>query len=274
MKTKTCKKCGKIFPLTNEFFQPRKGAKDGFRNDCKKCISEYKKQYRKKNIEILTAKRKERYIRNKERELTKNKEYKDSHKDELKQWFKNNYEKNKEKILKRNKIYKENNKEYFKKKNKEYREKNKEYISKWKKEYNIINNKEISIKRKKYREEHLEECRQQKNISNQKRKALKRSLPYTLTNNEWNEIKNTFNYECAYCREKIELQMDHFIPLSRGGEFTKNNIIPACRRCNISKFNNDFLKWYPKQKFYSKEQEKFILEYLGYKEDKQQLKLI
>lgn len=45
------------------------------------------------------------------------------------------------------------------------------------------------------------------------------------------------NGHCFYCGCKIELQnfqMDHFIPKSRGGK-DKNNLVPACRDCNILK---------------------------------------
>lgn len=29
--------------------------------------------------------------------------------------------------------------------------------------------------------------------------------------------------------------MDHLIPLVRGGKSTKNNLVPACKECNMKK---------------------------------------
>ena len=69
------------------------------------------------------------------------------------------------------------------------------------------------------------------------------------------------------------LHQEHFIPLSKGGEYTHNNIIPACKSCNSSKQDTDFFEWYPTYEEYNEEREQFILEYLGYIEDTQQLTL-
>lgn len=104
-------------------------------------------------------------------------------------------------------------------------------------------------------------------IKEQKRKALKKSLPHNLTAEQWKAIKKEFNNQCCYCGKKDKkLTQEHFIPLTKGGEYTINNIIPACKSCNSSKNNKDFFDWYPKQPFYSKEREQKILDYLGYNE--------
>ena len=52
---------------------------------------------------------------------------------------------------------------------------------------------------------------------------------------------------CHYCGEKLELfgprkfQVDHFIPLSRGGTNYMNNLVIACPDCNREKA--DKLPW-------------------------------
>lgn len=43
---------------------------------------------------------------------------------------------------------------------------------------------------------------------------------------------------CHYCGQKFkptELTMDHLVPLARGGQSTKNNLVPACKECNAKK---------------------------------------
>lgn len=40
---------------------------------------------------------------------------------------------------------------------------------------------------------------------------------------------------CAYCGEKIafeDMQVDHVVPLRKGGADTLENMLPACRSCN------------------------------------------
>jgi len=41
---KTCSKCGKEYPITSHYFYKDSGAKDGLRNDCKKCHKATKRE--------------------------------------------------------------------------------------------------------------------------------------------------------------------------------------------------------------------------------------
>jgi len=117
------------------------------------------------------------------------------------------------------------------------------------------------------------------NIKSHRYRARKKCLPATLTLEDWETIKESFNYKCAYCglseEEHLDkyntlLHQEHFIPLSKGGEYTHNNIIPSCKGCNCSKNDKDFFEWYPRQEFYNKEREKKILKYLNYKDKNNQ----
>jgi 5-methylcytosine-specific restriction endonuclease McrA len=64
-----------------------------------------------------------------------------------------------------------------------------------------------------------------------------------------------FNNSCAYCGsfEGLNIQMEHVVPRSKGGAHCMANIVPACHKCNQSKFNHSMEKWYKNQSFYSKE---------------------
>ena len=81
------------------------------------------------------------------------------------------------------------------------------------------------------------------------------------------EIIKEFEYKCAYCGEETDLEKEHFIPVSKDGDYTIENIIPACRKCNCSKYNSDFFEWYPTYEFYDTDREIHILKYLGYEEE-------
>lgn len=54
-----------------------------------------------------------------------------------------------------------------------------------------------------------------------------------LTLPEWRGILEYFGYACAYClRTDLPLEQEHIIPLSKGGEHSANNVVPACSGCN------------------------------------------
>ena len=43
---------------------------------------------------------------------------------------------------------------------------------------------------------------------------------------------------CHYCQGRFsprDLTMDHLVPLARGGQSVKNNLVPACKSCNTQK---------------------------------------
>lgn len=78
-----------------------------------------------------------------------------------------------------------------------------------------------------------------------------------LTEKQWRETLEEFNYSCAYCgleqSEEVILQKEHIVPVDQGGPITKWNIIPACSSCNASKANQELVDWYVIQPFYSAE---------------------
>ena len=41
--------------------------------------------------------------------------------------------------------------------------------------------------------------------------------------------------ECVHCGSKSDLQVDHIIPVAKGGETVEKNLQPLCRLCNIKK---------------------------------------
>jgi 5-methylcytosine-specific restriction endonuclease McrA len=54
------------------------------------------------------------------------------------------------------------------------------------------------------------------------------------------------HYTCSYCGASgptVPLQVDHIIPISRGGADAPHNLTTACRRCNMSKGNKLISEW-------------------------------
>ena len=74
----------------------------------------------------------------------------------------------------------------------------------------------------------------------ERRRARTRNLPATLTQQEWEELLETYNHSCAYCGTpesalRKKLHQEHVIPVVQGGGYTKDNIVPACSHCNHTK---------------------------------------
>lgn len=77
-----------------------------------------------------------------------------------------------------------------------------------------------------------------------------------LTLNEWREILDRFHYRCAYCqgepqdkskRREQWLEIEHLVPLSKGGEHRAHNVVPACPECNKQKGQLTLDEWISKK---------------------------
>src|SRR5262252_3904851 len=57
-----------------------------------------------------------------------------------------------------------------------------------------------------------------------------------FTATQWQMMKKAYGYSCVYCGNVSQrLTMDHLTPLSKGGNHTLHNIVPACQSCNARK---------------------------------------
>ncbi|MEO1064845.1 MAG: HNH endonuclease signature motif containing protein [Actinomycetota bacterium] len=64
-----------------------------------------------------------------------------------------------------------------------------------------------------------------------------------LTDVEWEALRAAWG-GCAYCGATgVALQKDCVLALSRGGRYTLDNVVPACRSCNASKCNDEVTGW-------------------------------
>ena len=95
--------------------------------------------------------------------------------------------------------------------------------------------------------------REKHRIRKQRRKAKLNNLIGTLTASDWSECLLFFGHSCAYCGCGGEMTQDHVIPIDSGGNYNKENIVPACKKCNSSKRNFEMQDWYKNQLFFSAE---------------------
>lgn len=112
----------------------------------------------------------------------------------------------------------------------------------YRKVYRQAHREEIVARTAKYRQTEQGRAKQRQRKS--KRRALKRGLPNTLTEAEWQLSLDFFGNRCAYCGvADVPLAQDHIVPVSAGGGYVMGNIIPVCQRCNSSKNNLPLDTW-------------------------------
>lgn len=145
-----------------------------------------------------------------------------------------------------------------------YREAHREERLAYKKQYYKDRAEEIRTKKRIYDQAHLEEIRakarafaaahteehkkyhaewrkknpHQRAVQERRRRARKANAAVNdFTHTQWVMLQAVFKYRCAYCgkRCKGKLTMDHVTPLSKGGNHTLQNIVPACKSCNSKK---------------------------------------
>ncbi|MBI1350822.1 MAG: HNH endonuclease [Actinomycetales bacterium] len=74
-------------------------------------------------------------------------------------------------------------------------------------------------------------------------------VQHDLTGDEWTHLKSAWG-GCAYCGSAdTHLQKDCILPISRGGRYTLDNVVPACRSCNASKCNAEVTAWMRRKSF-------------------------
>lgn len=147
------------------------------------------------------------------------------------------------------KTWRQANKEKIYELNKDYMDRNRERVNQWNREsYHRHWDEQIERNKKKYErdKDKLKPVRRAWAVANKpkiqaywaKRRALKKNAVVNdLTPQQWIDIVEKCNHCCAYCgKSGIKLEQEHKIPLSRGGNHTAENIVPACLPCNRKKY--------------------------------------
>jgi len=167
-----------------------------------------------------------------------------------------------------NHLYYEANKDKIKQRAKDWHEANLDKVgARYRATYvphphqNVTTPERVSDQKKRYREANRDKCnaatkRSKQNnpvgrtAEKQRRRAREKSLPVGFTQSDWRRCLDYFGNVCAVCNRPRglwhTLAADHWIPLSKGGPTTPDNIVPLCHGidgCNNTKAGNDPLAW-------------------------------
>jgi 5-methylcytosine-specific restriction endonuclease McrA len=84
-------------------------------------------------------------------------------------------------------------------------------------------------------------------------------VEHDLSVEQWAALKAAWG-GCAYCGETGKpVQRDCVLAISRGGRYTLDNIVPACRSCNTSKCNAEVTVWMRRKRL---DESAFLLRHL------------
>lgn len=206
---KRCSRCGETKPFAA--FHRHARSRDGYHSYCKHCSSAHAAAWYVDNIERVHAKESVYRAANRDkaraRSVARSVAKKEAIAAQQAAW----YAKNKERVSVRGAAYYAANKEKVAARTATWR---------------AANPHKTRAKSSRYR-------------------ARKRGVPVlTFTAAQWQELIDEYLGRCAYCGCKPDvLTQDHVIPLSRGGNHTKENIVPACVSCNSSKRAKLLSEW-------------------------------
>jgi 5-methylcytosine-specific restriction protein A len=58
-----------------------------------------------------------------------------------------------------------------------------------------------------------------------------------------NLLQGTTCYYCSKAIKKLDVTMDHIVPIAAGGKSTRGNVVPACKDCNTKKKDRTAVDW-------------------------------
>lgn len=64
-----------------------------------------------------------------------------------------------------------------------------------------------------------------------------------FTASEWGHRLAEYGGSCAYCGSGEQIEIEHVIPLCRGGSNLIANVVPACHNCNQDKGTRTPVEW-------------------------------
>jgi hypothetical protein len=84
-------------------------------------------------------------------------------------------------------------------------------------------------------------------------------VEHDLTAEQWIALQSAWG-GCAYCGvTDVVVQRDCVLAVSRGGRYTLDNVVPACRSCNASKCNDEVTGWLRRRRL---DERTFLLRHL------------
>lgn len=228
---KVCSKCKEEKPLSE--FTKNKASKDGHFTQCKQCKRSIANAKRLANVDSMRKRDREYRANNKEAKALSDKKYREA---------------NKEKLAAQKVIYHAKNKEYLTEYAKHKRANRTEAqieADRAKKHLNYLNETPEQFQRRKeygmkYHKTPAGKDSARRNSANRRARILS-SADGSVTKASLAQLKIDQKGQCFHCSAELDfdtprkVHLDHYIPLSKGGLHSIDNVVWSCGHCNSTK---------------------------------------
>ena len=254
---RTCVECGKAKPVSEFPTAKGRNGKLYHRKVCKACRREYERGWRRAHQDHVREYKRQYHIRHREAILARVRAWQSENREGKLEYQRAWYLANQEERLAKQREWYEKNQEMVKAYQKANRAKIAERMKAWRvscadvikryqREWREANVEHIRGYAKRYRQERPEV----KRLSEAKRRAAARASVGQFTFRDVKALYTSQLGECVYCSTDLSdtFEIDHVVPLSRGGSNEPENIQLLCQRCNRmkhAKTHNEFLAWLP-----------------------------
>jgi len=246
---KTCTKCKRELPVTDEHFSHRRSAKDGRSGSCKACDREHKQKYRAEHRAEL-AEIQRQYVRDNPEKARENKRryraahreeekaasaaYRAAHPEETRQAQRKYHAANLDECRERSRRYRQEHLEEMRAKDREQYAQNREAQKKRKLDYYYENREEMLEANRRWIAANPEKNRARYS----RRRALVKNAEGSYTAEDTVAQYERQKGKCFYCGVDVgdDYHVDHVVPLSKGGTNGPENLVVACPHCNLSKY--------------------------------------
>lgn len=189
---------------------------------------EYNKVYRATNAESLRLKARARYEVNRAYVLERQRIYGEANQESRRQKARDYYAANRERLLEQKRIYHQANRELLREKSRASHAANREKANERRRRRWIEKNESANM---------TPEQRKRKHATTMRRLAALKGLTVPGREPTAAQLASlvAVGVKCVYCSIAQATEVDHFIPIARGGLHVWENLIGACRSCNASK---------------------------------------
>ena len=236
---RTCSRCSKTKPITDFVKRPNT---DRYYGVCKECKAIYAKEYRDKNREAISRRRKakyqanidemrakgrEWYLEHREERLAQNRKYYEANAKALNAKTRAYYIKHADEIREQKKVYNAEHKDEQRAWRKEYYAKNKDSIAEYQKAYRKENADDVKAYMMQYRTEHKDELAQKQKEYNDKNREKVREWGRQYAEKNRDKLRA---YRENYRKERVEKD-----PLFKMSVNIRHLVANSLRRQGFSK---------------------------------------
>jgi CRISPR/Cas system Type II protein with McrA/HNH and RuvC-like nuclease domain len=219
---KRCARCKQYFPATIEYFHASKRRKSGIDSYCKPCYNDKQLEWARSHPDSRKKTQRKYYDTHIEQEREK-----------VKRWRESNQERHRE----NNRRWREQNKEHHDELIRQWVVRNKDRYNEKARQWRAANQDKIKEAKRRRYSRNLERYRLLGVMNANKRRARLLNASGSYSEQDIADIRALQNDRCLYCGCELNRKGDieHFIPVSRGGRNSKENLALACSSCNSSK---------------------------------------